>query len=69
MSIRMVHEGFRDGENDGPYKDEEHTSEIDGDIVWIYDLMGELDAFPFGRPGSDRTAPPRPMDRALLPRR
>lgn len=39
-------EGFRDGENDGPYKDEEHTSEIDGDIVWIYDLMAELDAFP-----------------------
>ena len=39
-------EGFRDGENDGPYKDEEHTSEIDGDIVWIYDLMDELDAFP-----------------------
>lgn len=39
-------EGFRDGENDGPYKDEEHTSEIDGDIVWIYDLMAELDVFP-----------------------
>ena len=39
-------EGFRDGENDGPYQDEEHTSEIDGDIVWIYDLMAELDVFP-----------------------
>lgn len=39
-------EGFRDGENDGPYKDEKYTSEIDGDIVWIYDMMGELDAFP-----------------------
>ena len=39
-------EGFRDGENDGPYTDETETSEIDGDIVWIYDLMGELDVFP-----------------------
>ena len=39
-------EGFRDGENDGPYKEEADTSEIDGDVVWVYDLMGELDVFP-----------------------
>ncbi len=39
-------QGFRDGENDGPYKDEADTSDIDGDIIWIYDLMGELDVFP-----------------------
>lgn len=39
-------EGFRDGENDGPYTDEKETSEIDGDIVWVYDMMAELDVFP-----------------------
>jgi len=38
--------GFRDGENDGPYKDETHTSEIDGDVIWIFDMIGELDVFP-----------------------
>ena len=44
--VALDTEGFRDGENDGPYKDEADTSEIDGDIIWIYDLMGELDVFP-----------------------
>ena len=39
-------EGFRDGQNDGPYVDETDTSEIDEDIVWKLDLIGELDAFP-----------------------
>lgn len=39
-------EGFRDGENDGPYTDETDISEIDGDIIWTYDLIGELDVFP-----------------------
>jgi len=44
--VALDTEGFRDGENDGPYKDEAETSEIDGDIVWIYDLIEELDVFP-----------------------
>ncbi len=39
-------EGFRDGENDGPYKGEKDSSEIDGDVVWVYDMMAELDVFP-----------------------
>ena len=39
-------EGFMDGENDGPYKEETETSKIDGDIIWIYDMMDELDVFP-----------------------
>jgi outer membrane protein assembly factor BamB len=39
-------EGFRDGENDGPLKDETETGEIDEDVIWKYDLIGELDAFP-----------------------
>ena len=44
--VALDTEGFRDGENDGPFQDEAETSDIDGDIVWIYDLIGELDVFP-----------------------
>lgn len=39
-------EGFRDGENDGEFKDEKFTSETDGDIVWRFDMMEEVGAFP-----------------------
>lgn len=39
-------EGYYDGENDGPYKDEKNTSKIDEDIVWRFDMMDELDVFP-----------------------
>jgi outer membrane protein assembly factor BamB len=39
-------EGFRDGENDGPYKEEKETSEIDGDIVWKLDMYNDLGVFP-----------------------
>jgi outer membrane protein assembly factor BamB len=39
-------QGFRDGENDGPYNKEEHTSEIDEDVIWKFDMIGELDVFP-----------------------
>ncbi len=38
--------GFRDGENDGPTTDEPNASEIDEDVIWTYDLIGELDVFP-----------------------
>lgn len=39
-------EGFRDGKNDGPYTDEEYTSEYDADVIWEFDMMDELDVFP-----------------------
>ncbi|MYB96670.1 PQQ-binding-like beta-propeller repeat protein [Candidatus Poribacteria bacterium] len=40
-------EGFLDdGENDGPFTEETETSETDADIIWIYDMMDELDVFP-----------------------
>ena len=38
-------EGFRDGENDGPYRDEPRTGEIHADIVWRFDLVEELGVF------------------------
>ncbi len=39
-------EGFHDGENDGPFKKETETGETDLDVVWKYDMIGELDVFP-----------------------
>ncbi len=44
--VALDTEGFRDGENDGPFVDETRTREIDGDVVWTYDMIGELDVFP-----------------------
>ena len=39
-------DGFKDGENDGPFTDEADTGEMAGDIIWTYDMIGELDVFP-----------------------
>ena len=39
-------EGFLDGENDGPFKDEKYKEKQDGDIVWAYDMIEELGVFP-----------------------
>ena len=35
-------DGFRDGQNDGPFKDEKGTKETNVDILWRYDMMEEL---------------------------
>lgn len=39
-------QGFRDGENDGPFQEEEGTSEIDADVLWKFDMMAEVGSFP-----------------------
>lgn len=39
-------EGFHDGENDGPFTDEQYKEKEDGDIVWAFDLIEELGSFP-----------------------
>ena len=39
-------EGFRDEENDGPFQDENHKSETDGDVVWVVDMYNDLGVFP-----------------------
>ncbi len=39
-------EGFLDGENDGPFKDEKYNEKQDGDIVWSLDMIDELGVFP-----------------------
>lgn len=38
--------GFQDGENDGPFKDETLTGQHDPDIIWQFDMMEEVGAFP-----------------------
>lgn len=39
-------EGFRDNENDGSFKSEKFTSQIDADIIWRFDMMEEVGSFP-----------------------
>ena len=38
-------EGLADGENQG-WTGEEYRGELDADIIWSYDMIGELDVFP-----------------------
>ncbi|MDA1013404.1 MAG: PQQ-binding-like beta-propeller repeat protein [Planctomycetota bacterium] len=35
-------EGFRDGENDGPFTAETVQDKFEADVIWRYDMMGEL---------------------------
>lgn len=39
-------QGFHDNENDGPFKDEKLTGKNDPDIIWVFDMMEEVGAFP-----------------------
>ncbi len=39
-------EGFLDGENDGPFKDEKYAEKTDGDFIWVLDMIGTMGAFP-----------------------
>ncbi|MBI4717585.1 MAG: PQQ-binding-like beta-propeller repeat protein [Planctomycetes bacterium] len=39
-------EGFLDGENDGPYREEKYNEKEDADFVWILDMIEELGVFP-----------------------
>jgi outer membrane protein assembly factor BamB len=39
-------QGFRDNENDGPYKDEKLTAMTDADIVWSFDMIEEVGSYP-----------------------
>jgi len=39
-------QGFHDNENDGPVKDEKLTGKGDPDILWMFDMIEEVGAFP-----------------------
>ncbi len=44
--IALDTDGFLDAENDGPFTGEVRTAETDGDVIWTFDMIGELDVFP-----------------------
>lgn len=35
-------EGFRDDENDGPFKTEDNENKNEADVIWKFDMMGKL---------------------------
>jgi outer membrane protein assembly factor BamB len=39
-------EGFRDNENNGPFKEEKLTGPNDADVIWQFDMMEEVGAYP-----------------------
>jgi outer membrane protein assembly factor BamB len=39
-------DGFRDNENDGPFKDEKLAGQADADIIWSFDMMEEVGSYP-----------------------
>lgn len=39
-------EGFRDGENNGPFKEEKLTGQFDADIIWKFDMIEEVGSHP-----------------------
>jgi outer membrane protein assembly factor BamB len=46
-------QGFRDGENNGPYRDEILQDDAAADIVWELDMCGRLGVFPHEATNSD----------------
>jgi outer membrane protein assembly factor BamB len=39
-------QGFRDNENDGPVKDEMLTGQFDADVIWSFNMIEEVGAYP-----------------------
>jgi outer membrane protein assembly factor BamB len=54
--VALDTEGFRDGENDGPFRGEKLTGPENGDILWTYDMMEELGSFPHNMSNSSPVA-------------
>ena len=44
--VALDTEGFLDGENDGPVTGEVRSGQRDADVIWTFDMIGELDVFP-----------------------
>lgn len=40
--ICLDSKGYHDGENDGPFKDEPNNNKNEADVIWEFDMMGEL---------------------------
>jgi outer membrane protein assembly factor BamB len=39
-------QGFRDNENDGPFKDEKLAGQLDADVIWAFDMMESVGSYP-----------------------
>lgn len=39
-------DGFHDGKNDGPYKNEDNQNRDEADVIWKFDMMKVLGTFP-----------------------
>jgi outer membrane protein assembly factor BamB len=44
--VKLDIQGFRDKENDGPFKDEKLTGQFDADVIWQFDMLEEVGAYP-----------------------
>lgn len=44
--VALDTEGFLDGENDGAVIDERRAGDADADVVWVYDMIGQLGVHP-----------------------
>jgi outer membrane protein assembly factor BamB len=49
-------QGFHDGENDGPFKDEKLTGKTDPDFIWVFDMIEEVGSFPHNLSNSSPVA-------------
>ena len=49
-------EGFRDNENDGPFKEEKLNGKFDADIIWKFDMMEEVGSQPHNMANSSPVA-------------
>ena len=49
-------QGFRDNENDGPFKDEKLTGQFDADVIWTFDMMEEVGSYPHNMSNSSPVA-------------
>src|SRR3990172_7248014 len=49
-------QGFRDGENDGPFKDEKLTGQVDADVIWSFDMMEQVGSYPHNLSNSSPVA-------------
>jgi outer membrane protein assembly factor BamB len=48
--------GFRDKENDGPVTNETLTGQFDADVIWTFDMMEEVGAYPHNLANSSPVA-------------
>jgi outer membrane protein assembly factor BamB len=54
--VALDAQGFRDGENDGPVASESLTGMQNADLLWTYDMIAELGAFPHNLANSSPVA-------------